>query len=311
MTTENKTIPKLSIVVCTYNRRKYIGRNLDSFITQTASNADFEIIVVNNNSPDDTHEICQDFIQKNPAINIRYFIENNQGLTHARNRGIKESNSPLIAFIDDDAFIREDYCEQTIHFFNQNEEATVVGGKIIPVYESGSEPKWMTPYLLTLMAAQDLGDKIKPFANNKFPIGANMIFRASIFNEVGMFNPDLGRKGDSLEGGEEKDIIFKIRKIHKSILYCPEITVDHIISEAREEMNYIKKMGFGIGVSEITRVKQKGTIGIISKIIQEIFKWGASLILFIKYLILGVPVKGITLIKFRYWVLTGLITGKR
>jgi glycosyltransferase involved in cell wall biosynthesis len=270
-----------------------------------------EIVIVNNNSPDDTHEICTQFIHDHPEINVNYVKEHNQGLTHARNRGISEAKAELIAFIDDDAFVRKEYCEQTIRFFNSHLEATVVGGKIVPVYESGEEPKWMTPYLLTLMAAQDLGDSVKSFALNKFPIGANMIFRASIFNEVGLFNPELGRKGDSLEGGEEKDIVFKIRALNKSILYCPTIAVDHIISEQREEMSYIKKMGIGIGISEITRVKQKGIIGVTGKVFQELFKWAASLLLFAKFLIQGTPIKGITLLKFRYWVLHGLLLGKK
>jgi hypothetical protein len=75
-------------------------------------------------------------------------------------------------------------------------------------------------------------------------------------------------------------------------------------------MSYIKKMGFGIGISEITRVKQAGVMGVVIKIFQEAFKWAASFILFFKYLITGNSIKGITLLKFRYWVLEGLLKGK-
>lgn len=303
--------PQLSVIVCTYNREKYILRNLESFINQTADYSEFEIVIINNNSPDNTDEICKAFIDDNPEIQITYIIEKQQGLSHARNRGIKESKSNILAFIDDDAFIKSDYCEKVLTFFSSNPDAYVVGGKIIPIYESGKEPIWMSPYLETLMAAQNLGEKTKRFPKNKFPIGANMIFNASAFNDVGLFNINLGRRGSNLEGGEEKEIMLKIRSLNKKIIYSPEIIVDHIIPPKREQMKYIKQMGIGIGVSEIIRIKKYGFSGITYKIFQEFFKWTATVILFIYYLLLGKTIKGLTLIKFRYWVLVGLLMNKK
>ena len=303
--------PKVSIIVCTYNRERYILRNLESFLNQTAKPSDFEVVIINNNSPDNTDQICNSFIDKHPELNWVYVIEKNQGHTFARNRGIQESNADIVAFIDDDAFVRPQYVENIIKFFDEHKNVDVIGGKIIPVYESGQEPKWMTPYLLTLMAAQDYGEQVKEFHPRKFPIGANMVYRKSVFDKIGLFNVELGRRGDGLEGGDEKDVIHRLRQIGGKIFYEPRVIVDHIIGEHREKMDYIKAMGIGVGTSERTRIKEEGTSWAIKKVIEESFKWGATFLLFCYYLLTLKPIKGWTLVKFRYWINTGLVFGKK
>lgn len=304
---KNESIPKLSIIVCTYNREQYIGKNLNSFVTQTLPFSEFEVIIVNNNSPDNTDEICNEFVKNHPEIQTTYVIEKNQGHTYARNRGIKESKAKFIAFIDDDAFVRPEYCKNIISFFDTNPNVDVIGGKIIPVYESGKEPEWMTPYLLTLMAAQNYGNEIKEFSPKKFPIGANMIYRSSVFDKIGIFNVELGRRGDGLEGGDEKDVIQRLRKIGGIIYYDPNVVVDHIIGIHRESMKYIKAMGVGVGTSERTRIKKEGISGVFNKIIEEGYKSAATILLFFYFIVTLKPKKGWVLVKFRAWVISGLL----
>jgi len=311
MSNINDSTPQLSVIVCTYNREKYILRNLESFINQTADQSEFEVVIINNNSPDNTHEICQDFIKKHPEISTTYVIEKNQGHTYARNRGIVESKGHILAFIDDDAFVRPEYCENIITFYSNNPEVDVIGGKIIPVYESGKEPKWMSPYLLTLMAAQDYGDKEHEFSKHKFPIGANMVYRSRVFDKIGLFNTELGRRGDGLEGGDEKDVIHRFRQTKGLIYYVPNVVVDHIIGIHREDMKYIKAMGVGVGTSERTRLKESGINSVLKKIVMETFKSAATIMLFLFYSITLRPAKGWTLIKFRFWVISGLVFGKK
>lgn len=302
--------PRLSIVVCTYNREVFIQKNLKHLLQQTAPKKDFEVLFVDNNSPDQSASICKDFQRNHPELNLHYFLELNQGHTHARNRGINEAQGEYISFIDDDAFVREDYAENLIAFFSKYQDAEALGGKIIPVYESGNEPPWMTPYLLTLVAAIDLGNEPKEFSKNKFPIGANIAFRKEVFKKYGLFDVNLGRRGDNLEGGDEKEIIYRIKKAGAKVMYAPSIVVDHFIPQKRVEMDYIRRMGTGVGRHERKRIAKEGLVGYVEKIMQEIIKVGATVVLFLYYLILVKPSKGITLVKFRYWVLQGLITNK-
>ena len=110
---------KLSIIICTYNREKFILKSLYSIAHQNADVNIFELIIINNNSTDKTHELILDFIEKNQNISIKYFIEIEQGLSHARNRGIKESTGDICAFLDDDAIACEEYVINIIYFFNK------------------------------------------------------------------------------------------------------------------------------------------------------------------------------------------------
>jgi hypothetical protein len=79
---------KISVVICTYNREKYLPICLDHLKNQKAPKDSFEIVIINNNSTDSTDIICRDFIAKNPELNVTYDIEYDPGLSHARNKGI-------------------------------------------------------------------------------------------------------------------------------------------------------------------------------------------------------------------------------
>ena len=198
----------ISIIVCTYNREKYLGECLQHLANQTALASTYEIVIINNNSPDRSELICKDFIENNRDLNITYHLEINQGHTHARNAGIEKSEGDLLAFIDDDAFVDENYVREISQAFASS-DASAIGGKIDPVYESGKVPDWMSPFLLPLVSALDMGNSVKIFSGTKHPIGANMVFRRNVFEQLGNFNIELGRRGSTgLEGGDEKEMFL-------------------------------------------------------------------------------------------------------
>ncbi len=303
----NNQNPLVSVVVCTYNREVFILKTLEHLLNQTASFEDFEVLFIDNNSPDNSAQICRQFISDHPEFNLSYYLETNQGHTFARNRGIAESKGNLISFIDDDAFVRKAYVAELISFFTKYPKAVAMGGKIVPLYESGSEPNWMSPHLLTLVAAIDKGNEVVQFKKGKFPIGANIAFRKSVFDTYGDFDTTLGRRGDNLEGGDEKELILRIQAKERNIYYAPKVIVDHFIPEKRVQKEYIKRMGQGVGRHERKRIRKEGSGAQLGKILSECFKWGASIILMLKYLVTGKPAKGIMLLQFRYWVFQGLM----
>lgn len=298
---------KLSAIVCTYNREKYILQALNSLNGQSLSKEEFEIIVINNNSTDRTELICKQFEQENPNINYTYKEEENQGLSYARNRGILESKSPLIAFIDDDAYLDENYLKNVVNFFEEKENACAIGGKILLHYLI-DEPKWVSKYLASLLGYFNLGDEEFQFTAKSYPRGSNMVFKKSLFNEVGFFNTDLGRKGNQLIGGEEKEIFQRIYKTKKEVYYLPQAIVYHLVPEERTKASFIKKQAIGTGVGERCRVKNYKFKGVLSLILSEIIKWGASVVLFFYYLLTLRTAKGIMIVRFRIWILMGIIT---
>ena len=198
----------ISIIVCTYNREIYLPKMLNSVAQQDCNKDDFELIIINNNSTDNSSEICQNF-KNNNNINVSYFLEERQGLSFARNRGIKESKGDFLVFIDDDAFLEECYINELKKYLKDTEADIGFGGRIFPYLECDL-PRWMSDYLSPLMSIIDLGEKIKLFKGYKYPIGANMGVSKSIINRVGNFNEELGRTGTSMIGGEEKDFFLRI-----------------------------------------------------------------------------------------------------
>ena len=97
----------LSVILCTYNRDKYIYNVLKSLAENTLSPDQYEIVLVDNNCTDNTHSECDRFVKDFPEVTFRYFVETNQGLSHARNRGIRESKGDILVYVDDDATVNK------------------------------------------------------------------------------------------------------------------------------------------------------------------------------------------------------------
>lgn len=297
----------LSVIVCTYNRDLYIEESILSLLQQEDSGGSIEIIIVNNNSTDQTHEICMRILAENPTALIQYFIEEEQGLSAARNRGIALARGEVLAFIDDDAMAFPDFAKQLIFDYQQHPEMAASGGRIYPRFESKS-PNWMSRFLIPLMSVIDKGEEVKPFSGTAYPIGANMAFRRTIIEQIGLFDTSLGRSGKNLQGGEEKDIFNRIKHLNKSILYLPMVRVNHVIPDARLNASYIQKMGIGIGSSERIRTKNIGNNEYTIALLKELMKWVASCLLFLWYTLLFSPQKGIMILRFRAWVSSGIFS---
>jgi glycosyltransferase involved in cell wall biosynthesis len=301
---------RISVIICTYNRSDYISKSLNSLAQQTLPVDQYEIIIVNNNSTDHTETLCNTFSQKYPDLNCFYFIEKQQGLSYARNRGIAESSVDILIFMDDDAQADKNYLQEILHFFETTPSAEACGGRIYPDFES-KKPDWMSPFLLPLTSTIDMGNKIKLFKGTKYPVGANMAFKKEVFQKYGMFNPDLGRKGNNLDGSEEKDIFMKIKKDKEKIYYLPSAIVTHQVPDKRLTFDFFKRQALGIGKSEQIRVKAISLSTYIRFVLKEIvIKWGISILLFGYYLVSCRPKKGWKLFQFRWYVSKGLLYNK-
>ena len=296
----------ITATISTYNREHYLPQVLDSLKRQTLSKELFEVVLVNNNSPGNTEEISAQFAQDNPDIKYSYFLETNQGLSYGRNRGIKEAKGKYITFIDDDAFLAEDYLEKIYDCFEKNKDCVAIGSKIHLHYESVI-PAWENKFLNSLLGYFDMGDVAKPFPKSDYPRGSNMSFKTSVFEKVGGFNVELGRKGNNLAGSEEKDMFQKIYKNNLEVLYIPDAMVYHCVPVERTTTEFIKKQALGTGIGEIQRVRDEGGGALFKRWMIEFFKWGASIILFFGYCFVFQFPRGIMILRFRFWVTQGLL----
>ena len=298
----------LSIIICTYNRDKYIYNTLKCIANNEYPAEKYEIIVIDNNSTDQTENECIRFQKDYPKIPYRYFKEMKQGLSHARNRGIEEACGEFLVFLDDDAFVSHHYLKNLTENLNKYHDCSAFGGKITPKFESGEIPKWISKWAYSWVSAIDLGKNIQEFRGKKYPIGANMGIKTAILSEVGNFNTKLGRNKKNLMGGEEKDIFNRIKNLGVKIYYFPNIEVQHVIPPQRTTDNYIVELGQGIGQSERIRTLTISKFKYIKRLFSELIKWTASIVLYVYYLCKFQPQKGAKLILFRWNVTKGLLT---
>lgn len=297
----------LSVIICTYNRAKYIGNLLESIAKNDIDKSEYEIILVDNNCTDDTHAICDAFSQAHPDITFRYVLEPEQGLSAARNKGIREAKGDILVYIDDDALVDGDYLRIYAEHFANNPKTMAAGGPIEPLYET-SAPAWMTTYTKALLTGWlNYGDRVHEFPKGRYPGGGNAAYRKEVFEQVGLFNTALGRKGSGLMGSEEKDIFDKMHLLDMTILYLPTPILHHIIPQSKLEQPYFDKLTYQMGVSERQRTLDISCAKYIKRLISEAIKWAGTLVLFCGYTVQGYPNKGYKLILFRHNVTKGLL----
>ena len=297
---------EISVVICTYNRSAYISDAMNSLYQQTLARDRYEVIVVNNNSTDNTRQVCASFMQSHSDAQFYYYNEIQQGSSFARNTGARHAASPLLCFMDDDAVADTDYLERIVHFFEEHPNAGGLGGRIIPKYIP-SKPEWMSHYVSSLVGHFHYSDAATIFAPNKYPLESNMIICKKDFDEIGGFNTALpGVKGDLRIGGEGKDFFLRLKALGRTIYYDPEIRVQHVVETAKLTSEYLYRVASGIGRGERVRMKEKGALAFSKKVAEYIFKLGASFLLGIKYTLQGTPLKAGPVIRFRIDALKGL-----
>jgi len=293
----------LSVIICTYNRDKHIKRALDSLIAQDFDKQNFEIIVVDNNSTDTTPQIIQDFKAAHPDYNIVTARETQQGLSFARNKGLALAKGTYISYIDDDGIARKDYISQIKKYTGQFPDDVAMGGKVLPTYEKGKEPAWMSKYIERIISIVDLGDEVKVLKKT-YPVGCNMIFKKSVFDKIGGFNTALKLRSD------DKYIFFKIREAGYRVLYLPKVVVWHFIDDFRNRLDYVKKISRLNGEAEYTRImtlQNNKRKTYFFRLTDYIIKMGAAAILWIGYIFKGQGIKGKALFLSMWQALRGFL----
>ena len=295
--------PSISVIICTYNRDKFIGEALNCLAKQTLPAGNFEIIVVDNRSTDNTASIAKKFIADHPELQARYVMEPNRGLSFARNRGIQEARASIVTYIDDDAEVTPHFLESIVSFLQANSSVVGVGGKVIPKYSESGEPKWISKYLNGFVGRMDFGDRPKQFDSKmKYPTGCNMTYTKEILQKAGGFNNELTFRSD------DKYIFHQVTKISDNVYYVPEALLYHNIDNDRLSFPNFKKLFLKSGNEEKIRVRSEiGTPGIVRKFFELIFKTTAATVIYILYIIKGQELKGRYVFFSQWFILKGFL----
>ena len=274
---------RLSLIIATYNRSASLIRALESVAQQNAPASEWECVVINNNSTDDTQERFAEFAAAHPDLNMRMVTELRQGLSFARNRGIRESEAEYIAIIDDDERISPDFITSYISLFDSTPDAVAAGGPIVAEYPSG-RPRWMSHFTERPVAnTMYFGDKVREFPEGRIPGGGNMALRRSAVRRYGVFDTSLGYVGESLVGGEECDLFERLRIAEAKYYYVPTAVMYHIIPPEKLTASYISRLSYNVGVSQLRRAKYYHRVGRVRAM--ELVKWAVTIVLAIWYFV--------------------------
>jgi glucosyl-dolichyl phosphate glucuronosyltransferase len=237
----------ITAIVCTYNRSALLKESLSRIVAQQAEGLRYEVIVVDNNSTDDTRQVVESFAVSHPCP-IHYLCERRQGVSYARNAGIAASRAPVLAFFDDDVLVSPDWLARIKQALDANPDVDYVGGKVLPRWAS-APPAWLVAENWAPIAAQDYGDE--PFVldatTGRGLISANLAIRRRALDEVGWFRPELQRVRDGIGSMEDHELLERLARAGKRGLYAPQIVVWADVPVARMTRGYHRRWHRGHG----------------------------------------------------------------
>ena len=238
--------PPISVVLCTYNRAAMLPVVIESLLAQSLAKSEFEIVIVDNASTDDTYAVVKAFQTQYSSPAIILVSEPTQGLGYARNTGYKNVRSRYIAFIDDDCVAPKDWLQTLLECFEQvHPQPWSVGGPIKPVYDA-PKPSWFKDSYET----DSWGDCPRVLKRGESFTGCNMSFRKDILDNYGGFDVSLGMKGDLLSLAEETTLYRRIWAAGKHdcvLYYSPRAAVHHKIDPYKMTVSYQLKRAFIAG----------------------------------------------------------------
>lgn len=260
---------KLSVVVCTYNRAELLSKCLNSLMIQDIDPAKFEVIVVNNNSKDNTTEVANKYVSN--YSNVIVINEYEQGLSHARNCGWRNARSDFVAFIDDDARAKANWCRLIINAFeNVNPTPVAVGGKILPIYEV-KPPDWFSDQFETRTWGDEKRFLESPDGEYGFS-GSNMAFLRSSLKDYNGFNPKYGMQGSKIYFADETDLFMRIYNNCQLFWYDPAIQVFHWTPKRNLTIEYrIKRSYYRGKASAQVRKRKILTIAYLKRLLGTIY----------------------------------------
>lgn len=210
--------PVVSLITGTYNAGDRIQTLLESLEkVESTPEIPWEVIIVDNNSTDDTPDVIQDYVSKS-IVRIKFLRETKQGVSRARNKGIRHAKGEILAFVDQDCVLDPSWLLAVVREFRSCPELSMIGGRL-ELFDARDKP-------ISIRTATDR-EAISITSGNLGAIpGCNMAVRRSVFDAVGLYDARLG-PGAPVPIGEDIDLIYRIARKGFRIEYTPDVLVYH------------------------------------------------------------------------------------
>ena len=245
-----------SVVIATYNRATDLRATLAS-LADLRPAGDWEVVVVDNNSTDDTRAVVETAARAFPAP-LRYVFEREQGRSPALNAGIRVAAGDIIATTDDDVRVEADWLDRARDGLERL-RCDYVGGRVLPIW--GAKPPAWLPNRggkhWAVIALLDYGDRPIEFGS-RVPLGVNMAFRRSAFDRAGLLDPDTGRRAGTLLGQEVREWCIRARAVGVRGFYIPDAVVHHVIPATRLRKSYFRRWFYWRGISRALLYERAG-----------------------------------------------------
>jgi glycosyltransferase involved in cell wall biosynthesis len=218
--------PEISVVVCTHNRAALLADCVDSLLNQTVDKNRFEIIIVDNNSTDNTEETAKELVKNHN--NIKYFKESIIGYSAPRNCGWKNASGDIIAYIDDDEIAAPDWLESIEKAFQIEEKPDIVGGICMLKYDA-DPPGWFIESMGGTNKNRQKG--ILNQRKDCFLGCGNIALKKEVLEKLNGFSNNFNTKDGFLMMGEDTDICHRAKNAGFKLFYDPEIKIYHRMNE--------------------------------------------------------------------------------
>ena len=280
--TTYEAVRSLSIIICTWNRSNSLDATLRSIETQKLPESCIvEVIVVDNNSTDNTKEVVRNYQSKWSFGQLRYLREERQGKQFALNLAIRNAIGDVLAFTDDDVFFCNDWAIGIVNCF-RSFQIDLAGGKTIPVWPGNESPTWFQSSMQAVVAGVDCGDVPLIAPLNYYPAGTNLSARGSLFKKIGLFSEAHFRHMDYEFG-------LRAQISGASIAYRPELVVYAPVDPSIINMRYFRRWYFKLGIASairsldtsprffgVPRWMLRTIVGDAFKVVYERLRWGVN-----------------------------------
>ncbi|MBW2998102.1 glycosyltransferase [Candidatus Woesearchaeota archaeon] len=235
-----KNEPIISAIICTYNGGTYLKHSIKSLLNQSLSKEKYEIIIIDNNSTEDIKKIVKKY------KDIKYFLEKRNGLSNARNLGIKKAKGKYIAYLDDDAIASKDWLKEIIYSFEEIKPTPMcVGGQISLLLEK-KRPKWLSNKIIKIYGKLKLKNG---FLKKHFLYGSNFAFNKSVFDKIGSFSRRFGLGSEKNLLGEDDEIQLRLIRNNFKIYYYSNIKTKHIVKKSKMNKKWIEERFQNSGIT--------------------------------------------------------------
>lgn len=257
----------VSVVIVCYNGKNRITRTLDHLVAQKNIDFPWEIILVDNNSNDNTGEIALKHWKENELdVPFTIILEKRPGTMYARHTGIVSARFRYLLYVDDDNWLAEDYLKTAYEAIRYNNSIAALGGKGIMVFEEGFiPPEWVSRY----KKSYGCGPQGKMDGDTTddqgwlYTAGAilDRVWLDRLYH-AGFESALKGRDGRSLAPGEDTELTYALRIIGGRLFYTSELTFKHFMPRNRMTWEFLRKQYFAFGHSGFVLIPYRKHFGI-------------------------------------------------